>query len=106
MRINPQSAGWLQRLLVGYLPVIENKLTSDLMAAQNTRENIDPTSGSDQEDGLIWGYHFGPDQPAQPITSQAAVEFLTAPGPAYRVNSSGCIFRFRMRLLSPGYGGM
>ena len=70
-----------QRLLVGYLPVIENKLTSDLMAAQNTRENIDPTSGSDQEDGLIWGYHFGPDQPAQPITSQAAVEFLTAPGP-------------------------
>jgi len=49
-----------QRLLVGYLPVIENKLTSDLMAAQNTRENIDPTSGSDQEDGLIWGYHFGP----------------------------------------------
>src|SRR5438445_11352853 len=74
-----------QRLLVGYLPVIENKLTSDLMAAQNTRENIDPTSGSDQEDGLIWGYHFGPDQPAQPITSQAAVAFLTAPGPGLPV---------------------
>ena len=70
-----------QRPLVGYLPAVENKLTSDRMAAQITRENIDSTSGSDQEEGLIWGYHFVPNQPTQPITSHAAVEFLTAPGP-------------------------
>src|SRR5882757_2124573 len=39
-----------------------------------------PTSDPDQ-DGPIWGYHFVPNQPAQSITSEAAVEFLTAPGP-------------------------
>jgi len=50
------------------------------MAAPTTRQNTDPASGSDQ-DGLIWGYHFVPNQPAQTITSDAAVEFLTAPGP-------------------------
>src|SRR2546430_7450289 len=44
-------------------------------------QNIDPTSGSDQ-DGPIWGYHFVPEKPARSITSEAAVEFLTAPGPA------------------------
>jgi zinc transporter len=50
------------------------------MAAQTMTQNIHPTSSSDQ-DGPIWGYHFVPDQPAQPITSEAAVQFLTAPGP-------------------------
>jgi zinc transporter len=44
-------------------------------------QNIDPTPGSDQ-DGPIWGYHFVPEKPARSITSEAAVEFLTAPGPA------------------------
>ena len=54
--------------------------TQQFKAAPTTSENIDPASGSDQ-DGLIWGYHFVPNQPAQTITSDAAVEFLTAPGP-------------------------
>jgi zinc transporter len=49
------------------------------MAAQTTQE-VEPKSGSEQ-DGPIWGYHFVPNQPAQSITSQAAVEFFTAPGP-------------------------
>jgi zinc transporter len=51
------------------------------MAAQTIRQNIEPTAGSDQ-DGPIWGYHFVPNQPARSITSEAAVEFLSAPGPA------------------------
>src|SRR5438874_1331734 len=55
-------------------------MTNDLMTAQTTGQNIGPTSGSDQ-DGPIWGYHFVPNQPAQSITSEAAVQFLTAPGP-------------------------
>jgi zinc transporter len=59
---------------------VENKLTNDLMTAQTMRQNTEPTSGSDQ-DGPIWGYHFVPNQPARSITSGAAVEFLTAPGP-------------------------
>src|SRR5213083_3629406 len=50
------------------------------MAAQTMEQNIQPTSGSDQ-DGPIWGYHFVPNQPTRSITSEAAVEFLTAPGP-------------------------
>ena len=50
------------------------------MAAQTMAQNIEPTSGPDQ-DGPIWGYHFVPNQPAQSITSEAAVQFLTAPGP-------------------------
>src|SRR3989441_1497315 len=50
------------------------------MADQTMEQNIHPTSGSDQ-DGPIWGYHFVPNQPARSITSEAAVEFLTAPGP-------------------------
>ena len=40
-----------------------------------------PTAGPDQ-DGPIWGYHFVPNQPAQSITSAAAVAFLSAPGSA------------------------
>ena len=51
------------------------------MAAQTMSQNTDPTSGSD-EYGLIWGYHFVPDQPARSITSKEAVNFSTAPGPA------------------------
>jgi zinc transporter len=50
------------------------------MAAQTMSQNIHPTSGSNQ-DGPIWGYHFVPNQPARPIPSEAAVQFLTAPGP-------------------------
>ena len=66
--------------LVGRLPPVGNKLTNELMAAQTMSQNIDPTSGSDQ-DGPIWGYHFVPNNPARSITSEEAVEFLTAPGP-------------------------
>jgi zinc transporter len=51
------------------------------MAAQTITQNAKPTSGSEQA-GPIWGYHFVPNQPAQSITSEAAVEFLTAPSPA------------------------
>ncbi len=51
----------------------ENQLTNDMMAAQTTKQNIEPTSGPDQ-DGPIWGYHFVPNQPARSITSEEAVE--------------------------------
>ena len=51
------------------------------MTAETIRQDIHPTSGSDQ-DGPIWGYYFVPNQPARSITSEAAVEFLTAQGPA------------------------
>src|SRR5712672_1094640 len=51
------------------------------MTAETIRQDIHPTSGTDQ-DGPIWGYHFVPNQPARSITSEAAVQFLTAPGPA------------------------
>src|SRR5882757_8104678 len=50
------------------------------MAAQPMNQNVKPTSGPDQ-DGPIWGYHFVPNKPAQSITSEAAVAFLTASGP-------------------------
>jgi zinc transporter len=50
------------------------------MAAQTMKQNVEPTSGPDQG-GPIWGYHFVPNQPAQSITSEQAVQFLTAPGP-------------------------
>jgi zinc transporter len=50
------------------------------MASQTTAQNVTSTSGSEQ-DGPIWGYHFVPNQPARSITSDAAVRFLTAPGP-------------------------
>jgi zinc transporter len=43
-------------------------------------QNIDPAPDTDQY-GLIWGYHFVPNQPPRSITSEEAVEFLTAPGP-------------------------
>jgi len=52
-------------------------VSNDLMSTQTTSQNIDPSSGPDQY-GLIWGYHFVPNRPAQLITSEAAVEFLTA----------------------------
>lgn len=52
----------------------------DVMAAQTTGQKVQPPSDSNQ-DGPIWGYHFIPNQPAQSITSEAAVQFLTAPGP-------------------------
>ncbi len=50
------------------------------MAAQTMRQEIQATAGSDP-DGPIWGYYFVPNQPARSITSEAAVEFLTASGP-------------------------
>src|SRR5262249_45594833 len=50
------------------------------MSAQTMSQTTDPASGSDQ-DGPIWGYHFVSNQPARLITSEAAVEFFTAPGP-------------------------
>jgi zinc transporter len=53
----------------------------DLIAAQTTGQKVEPASGSEQ-DGLIWGYHFVPNQPAQSITALAAVQFLTAPDPS------------------------
>jgi len=55
-------------------------MANDLMTAQTTGQNVEPTSGPEQ-DGPIWGYHFVPDQPARSISSEAAVQFLTAPGP-------------------------
>src|SRR5436309_7819664 len=54
--------------------------TQQLKAAPTTSENIDPASDADQY-GLIWGYHFAPNQPPRSITSEEAVEFLTASGP-------------------------
>ena len=51
------------------------------MAVQAMKQDIEPASGSDQ-DGPVWGLHFVPNEPARSITSQAAVEFLTAAGPA------------------------
>src|SRR5215475_1121299 len=50
------------------------------MAAQTMKQNTEPTSGSEQA-GPIWGYHFVPNQPARSITSEEAVQFLTASGP-------------------------
>jgi len=50
------------------------------MAAQTMEQNIHPTSGSDQ-DGPFWGYRFVLNKPARSITSEEAVQFLTAPGP-------------------------
>src|SRR5437867_4035941 len=52
--------------------------TQQVVAEQS--QNTDPASGSDQ-DGLLWGFHFVPNQPARSITSEEAVNFLTAPGP-------------------------
>jgi len=53
------------------------------MAIQTVKQNTEPTARSDQ-DGPIWGYLFVPNHPARAITSEAAVEFLTAQDPAPR----------------------
>jgi len=50
------------------------------MDAQTTKQAVEPTSGSNP-DGPNWGYHFVPNQPGRSITSEEAVQFLTAPGP-------------------------
>jgi zinc transporter len=50
------------------------------MATETISQDIHPPSGSDQ-DVPTWSYHFVPNQPARPITSEEAVQFLTAPGP-------------------------
>lgn len=47
------------------------------MDMQSPIRTTDLPYGSDQH-GLIWGYHFIPGHAAQPITSEAAVEFLSA----------------------------
>src|SRR5437899_10912935 len=53
--------------------------TQQVVAEQS--QNTDPASGSDQN-GLLWGFHFVPNQPARSITSEEAINFLSAPGPA------------------------
>src|SRR5262245_55438701 len=50
------------------------------MAAETMKQNTEPAFGSEQ-DGPIWGYQFVPNQPARSITSEQAIQFLTAPGP-------------------------
>jgi zinc transporter len=50
------------------------------MAAETVAQNSEQTSGPDQG-GPIWGHHFVPNQPARSITSEGAVQFLTAPDP-------------------------
>ncbi len=71
---------------------------------------FDPTFyGSDQH-GLIWGYHFGPSQPARPITLESAVEFLAAPDPGpqveflwlhFALSNSACEPWLRQNLMIP-----
>jgi len=51
------------------------KATQQVPTAQT--KDTGPTSDSD-EYGLIWGYHFVPNQPPRSITSEEAVEFLAA----------------------------
>ena len=51
------------------------------MAGQTKTQNTDPTPDLNQG-GPIWGYRFAPNQRARSITSEEAVKFLTAPGPA------------------------
>jgi len=50
------------------------------MATQTMPQEKEPASASNQ-DGPVWGYHFVPNQPAQSITSEEAVQFLTAQDP-------------------------
>jgi hypothetical protein len=69
------------------------------MAAQTMSQNIEPTSGPNQ-DGPVWGYHFVPNQPAQSITSVEAVAFLSAPGPGVPNEFCGCIFAFNVTELA------
>jgi zinc transporter len=47
------------------------------MAPPTTILKPDPTYGSDQH-GLVWGYRFAPNQPAQSISSEAALELFAA----------------------------
>jgi len=47
------------------------------MDMQSPMRAIDLPYGSDQH-GLVWGYRFAPGQAAQSITSEAAVDFLSA----------------------------
>src|SRR6185436_19606005 len=48
------------------------------MATPTTLLKTDPTYGSDQH-GLVWGYRFSPNPPAQSISSDTASEFFAAP---------------------------
>lgn len=48
------------------------------MATQTITQNVDPGSSSDKQ-ALVWGYRFVSNEPARLITSEEAVEFLTAP---------------------------
>jgi zinc transporter len=59
---------------------VGNKLITNLMATETTTQDIHPTAASDQ-DVPIWGYHFVPNQPARSITSEEAIDFLSAPSP-------------------------
>jgi zinc transporter len=47
------------------------------MTSLMTVPKLDPTYGSDQH-GLVWGYRFAPNESAQSISSEAALEFLGA----------------------------
>ena len=61
--------------------LLGNERTNDVVAASTMSQNIDSSVGS-APDGPIWGYHFVPNQPARPITSEEAIAFLSAPGPS------------------------
>jgi zinc transporter len=50
------------------------------MAASTTILKPDPTYGSDQH-GLVWGYRFAANQPAQSISSDAALDLIAARDP-------------------------
>ena len=75
------------------------------MAAQTMAQNIEPTSGAEQ-DGPIWGYHFVPNQPAQSITSEAAIAFLSARGPPAPDEFLWLHFSLSKVASEPGYGGI
>jgi zinc transporter len=49
------------------------------MAAQTPTQNMEQAGSA--QDGPIWGYHFVPNQPAQSITPELAVQFLSATTP-------------------------
>jgi zinc transporter len=50
------------------------------MADQTTTQSTNLASTPEQ-DGPAWVYYFAPNQPARSISSDAAIQFLTAPGP-------------------------
>jgi zinc transporter len=56
-------------------------LIKHVMATETTTQNVGSTSGGPDQAGPVWGYHFVANQPARPITSEEAVQFLTALGP-------------------------